>query len=295
MKVRMSYTILRPTLAALIALLLLAQVSAAQVETTRAETAQPQPKLPVTKAWKDLKAFRVCGDPTNPPFSDSTRQGFENKLAELIARELGDSVVYVWWPQRRGFVRNTLNAAVCDVIMGVPAQYDLTLATKPYYRSTYYIVSRADRHIDITSLNDPAIKRLRIGVNTIGDNYTNTPPSEALAARGISNVKGYSTFYGEEHHPRDIIDGVVKGEVDIALVWGPVAGYYAKQSPVPLKLVALPDSDSTGLPFAYDVAIGVRRSDRELKERLDEILERKRDAVQQLLREYNFPTVPPHP
>ncbi|HEX6535736.1 MAG TPA: substrate-binding domain-containing protein [Gemmatimonadaceae bacterium] len=258
---------------------------------TTTQIGVPEGTIPTTKAWRDLKMFRVCGDPDNMPFSNSKQQGFENRIASLIATALGDSLVYLWWPHRRGFVRSTLRSAECDVIMGVPTGFDPALETKPYYSSTYYVVSRADRHIDVRSLDDPAIKKLKIGVNIIGYDYTNTPPAEALAARGISNLKGYSTFYGEEHQPRDIIDGVVNGEVDIALVWGPLAGYFAKHSPVPLKLVALPDSDSTGLPFAYDMAIGVRHADRELKTKLDSILEAKRDEIQAILREYNVPTV----
>lgn len=276
----------------LLVLPLMPRTGAAQADTSSPQLGIREGALPVTKAWRDLKAFRVCGDPDNLPFSNSKQQGFENRIATLLAKELGDSVVYLWWPHRRGFVRSTLRAAECDVIMGVPKGFDPALETKPYYRSTYYVVSRADRHIDVTTLSDSSIKNLKIGVNIIGYDYTNTPPAEALAARGIyKNLKGYSTFYGEEHQPRDIIDGVVKGEVDIALVWGPLAGYYAKQSTVPLKLVALPDSDSTGLPFAYDMAIGVRHADRELRDTLDSILARKHDEVQAILREYNVPTV----
>lgn len=251
----------------------------------------PEGAIPTTKAWRDLKMLRVCGDPDNLPFSNSAQEGFENRIATVIAKALGDSLVYLWWPHRRGFVRSTLRSAECDVIMGVPTGFDPALETKPYYRSTYYVVSRTDRKIDVRSLDDPAIKTLKIGVNIIGYDYTNTPPAEALAARGISHLKGYSTFYGEENQPRDIIDGVVKGEVDIALVWGPLAGYYAKRSPVPLKLVALPDSDATGLPFAYGMAIGVRHADRELRDTLDSILAAKQDEIQAILREYNVPMV----
>lgn len=276
----------------LLALPSLPGTGVAQADSGSPRLGIPEGAVPVTKAWRDLKALRVCGDPDNLPFSDSKQQGFENRIAALIAKELGDSVTYLWWPSRRGFVRNTLGAVECDVIMGVPKGFDPALETKAYYRSTYYIVSRADRHIDLTTLSDSSIKNYKIGVNIIGYDYTNTPPAEALAARGISKgLKGYSTFYGEEHQPGDIIDGVVKGEVDIALVWGPLAGYFAKRAPVPLKLVALPDTDATGLPFAYDMAIGVRHADRELRDTLDTILSRKHDEIQAILREYNVPTV----
>lgn len=248
--------------------------------------------FPVVKAWKDFKMLRVCGDPDNMPFSNQEKQGFENKIATVVANALGDSVTYVWWPHRRGFVRNTLSSSQCDVIMGVPAGFDLALETAPYYRSTYYIVTRADRHLDITSLDDPRLKNMKIGVNTIGEDYTNTPPAQALSAHGITkNVTGYSTFYDPDTKPQDIIQGVVKGDIDVALVWGPLAGYFAKQSSVPLTLVPLPDTDRSGLPFAYDVAIGVRHSDRDLQETLDSVLVQKKDAIDQILREYGVPTL----
>jgi quinoprotein dehydrogenase-associated probable ABC transporter substrate-binding protein len=254
----------------------------------------PEGAKPMTQAWKTIKAFRVCGDPDNLPFSNTQRQGFENKIAALLAKQMGDSVTYLWWPHRRGFVRSTLSAEECDVIMGVPTNFDPALETKPYYRSTYYIVSRADRHIGIKSLDDPALKNMKIGVNIIGYDYTNTPPAEALAARGISkNIKGYSTFYNGENKPSDIINAVVKGDVDVALVWGPLAGYYAKASPVPLTLVALPDTDSaTKIPFAYSMAIGVRHADRELKDTLNGILERVHPEILAILHEYHVPTIP---
>ncbi|MGH7625655.1 MAG: quinoprotein dehydrogenase-associated putative ABC transporter substrate-binding protein [Gemmatimonadaceae bacterium] len=249
--------------------------------------------LPVVDAWRTIHALRVCGDPDNMPFSDSLRQGFEDKIADVIAKALGDSVTYIWWPHRRGFIRSTLSARMCDVVMGLPTGYDPVLETKPYYRSTYYVVSREDRHIMISSLDDPALRALKIGVNLIGEDYTNTPPSEALGARGMAkNVHGYSTFYDPENSPNDIMNAVVNGKVDVALVWGPLAGYYAKLSPVPLRLTALPDSDSTGLQLAYGVALGVRHTDREFRDKLNEVLEQKRGEIQQILHEFNVPMLP---
>ena len=236
--------------------------------------------------------LRVCADPDNMPFSNARREGFENKLADLIARELGDTVSYTWWPQRRGFIRNTLRSRRCDVVMGAPAGYELVSSTKPYYRSTYYIVTRADRKLNIKSLDDPKLKGLKIGVNVIGEDYTNPPPAHALGARGIVVAKGYDTFYTLEKRPRDIIDAVVKGEIDVAIVWGPLGGYYVKNSPVPLTLTPLPETDRTGYPFAFNVALGVRRQDKELKAQLEQILERKRPEIEKILREYNVPTLP---
>jgi len=270
-------------------------VAGAQGEKPKTQAAERSAEFPITQAWKDFKMLRVCGDPDNMPFSDRKEQGFENKIAQVLAGALGDSVVYTWWPHRRGFVRNTLSASECDVVMGVPAGYDPVLTTNPYYRSTYYFVTRADRHLDITSLDDPRLKTLKIGVGLIGDDYTNTPPAQALGSHGVTqNVRGFSLFYDEDTHPQDIVNAVADGTIDVALVWGPVAGYFAKESPVPLSLTALPDSDSvSGQRFAYDVAIGVRHSDREFRATLDSLLTEKRDTIQGILRTYNVPTLAP--
>src|SRR5262249_37704520 len=145
--------------------------------------------------------LQVCADPNNLPFSDTQEQGFENKLATLVAAELGKTVSYTWWAQRRGFIRNTLKAKDCDVMIGVPVGYDLVEATRPYYRSTYVFVSRSDRDLDISSLTDERLRQLSIGVHLIGDDGSNTPPADALAHRGITgNVKGYM-IYGDYRRP----------------------------------------------------------------------------------------------
>jgi quinoprotein dehydrogenase-associated probable ABC transporter substrate-binding protein len=228
------------------------------------------------------------------PVSDQQRQGFENKIAALLASELGDSLSFVWWPTRRGFVRMTLGAGHCDIIMGVPMGYDLVLETTPYYRSAYVAVTRQDRHLRIASIDDTLLKSMTIGVNTMGDNYENPPPAHALGARGINqHIVGFTTFYNDEHRPGDIIDAVAKGNIDVALVWGPLAGYYAKRSPVPLDITALPDTDrATGFPFAYDVAVGVRRADRGLRDTLIEVLNRRRAAITAILHDYGVPLLP---
>ena len=265
----------------------------AQGEKGKSPSTEQSTDFPVTQAWKDFKMLRVCGDPDNMPFSDKRAEGFENKIADVIGGALGDSVVYTWWPHRRGFVRNTLSAGECDVVMGVPAGYDPVATTNPYYRSTYYIVTRSDRHLDIQSLDDERLKTMKVGVGLIGDDYTNTPPAQALASHGITkNVRGFSLFYDEDTHPQDIVNAVANGTIDVALVWGPVAGYFAKESSVPLTLKALPDSDSaSGVLFAYNMAIGVRHSDRDLKAVLDSVLTQKRNTIQGILRAYNVPTL----
>jgi mxaJ protein len=256
-------------------------------------TNAPTVLLSPDSMWKQKHNLRVCADPENMPFTDRSLEGFDNKIADLIAHELGDSVSYAWWPSRRGYLRNTLNAGTCDLVIGVPVGFDPVATTKPYYRSTYYIVSRTDKKLDINSLDDPRLKKLRIGVNLLGEDYTNTPPAHALSAHGINGagVVGFSGFYDQEHHPGEIIDSLAKGNIDVALVWGPVAGYFAKKSGVPMTLTPLPDSDSVDLPFAYSVAIGTRRSDRELRSLVDDILVRKKPEIDKILMEYNVPTL----
>jgi mxaJ protein len=140
--------------------------------------------------------LRVCADPNNLPYSNDRREGFENRLAELVARDLGrDGVHYTWWAQRRGFLRNTLNVAACDVVMGIPSSADAVLTTRPYYQSSYAFVSRADRHLALASLDDPQLRRMRIGVQLVGDDGANSPPAHALSRRGIiRNVVGFSVY-----------------------------------------------------------------------------------------------------
>ena len=256
-------------------------------------TGEPMILLSPDSMWKQKHNLRVCADPQNMPFSNKKREGFDNKIADVIARELGDSVSYAWWPSRRGYLRNTLSAGTCDLVIGVPIGFDPVATSKPYYRSTYYIVSRADKKLGITSLDDARLKKLRVGVNLLDGDYTNTPPAHALGAHGIMGigVVGFPGFYDDEHQPGEIVDSLAKGNIDVALVWGPIAGWFAKKSGVSMTLTALPDSDSADLPFAYSVAIGTRRSDRELRTLIDEILVRKKPEIDKILMEYNVPTV----
>jgi mxaJ protein len=239
--------------------------------------------------------FRVCADPNNLPFSNHTQQGFENKIAELLARERGQQVVYTWWPQRRGFLRSTLQAGVCDVVMGVPAGYEPVLTTPPYYRSTYAFVSRKSANPPISSFDDPLLRTLKIGVHLIGDDYANSPPAHLLSSKGIvANVVGYSIYgdYAEDSPPGKIIAAVASRDIDVAIVWGPIAGYFAKRQTEPLSVIPVPsDVSSPTLPFAYNIAVGVRRGDEALKTQLAELLHRKAPEIARILGDYGIPTV----
>lgn len=240
--------------------------------------------------------LRVCADPNNLPFSNRRGEGFENRIAQLVARDLGTSVEYTWWAQRRGFVRNTLKAGKCDVIAGVPTSFELTATTQPYYRSTYVFVTRRDRRLDIASFDDPRLRRLKVGVQLIGDDGANSPPAHALANRGIvENIAGFPVYgdYALDSPSRAIVDAVAAGRIDVAVVWGPTAGFFIKQLKVPLVAKPVsPEIDLPYLPFVFDMSMGVRREDVALRERLDAILEKRAPEIGAILREYGVVVVP---
>ncbi|HEX8621491.1 MAG TPA: substrate-binding domain-containing protein [Allosphingosinicella sp.] len=241
------------------------------------------------------RELRVCADPNNLPFSNAAAQGFENKLAELIAADLDADLRYTWWAQRRGNVRETLKAGRCDVIPGVAAGLETLATTRPYYRSTYVAVTRADRNLAIASFDDPRLRHLRIGVQMIGDDFANTPPAHALARRGLTgNVRGYMVYgdYRSAEPQAAIVRAVAAGEVDVAFVWGPVAGYFSRRQPVPLRLTALPAEDgAAAMPMAFAVSMGVRHGDSGLRSRLERSLERRAPQIERLLAGYAVPRV----
>jgi len=242
------------------------------------------------------QSLRVCADPNNLPFSNRQRQGFENELADLVARDLHATVRYTWWPQRRGFIRRTLNAGHCDLMVGVPTTLDLLLTTEPYYRSTYVFVYRRDRNLRIRSLDDSALRKLKIGVQLVGDDYANTPPVHALSRRGIvGNLVGYSVFgdYSQPNPPARIIDGVSAGDVDLAIAWGPLAGFFAKRSLVPLEIVPVsPAVDPPTLRFTFDISLAVRPDDENRKRQLEAVLERRKKEIARILADFGVPVIP---
>ena len=251
--------------------------------------------LACTACQSTARPIRVCADPNNLPFSDQAGTGFENALAELLARDRGTRVEYTWWAQRRGFMRNTLNAGVCDVVMGVPADFAPALTTRPYYRSSYVFAARLDRVPRLASLDDPRLAQLRVGVQMIGDDFANTPPAHALAKRGlIGNVVGYSVYgdYSQPHPLSAIVSAVDRGEIDAALVWGPPAGYFARFSRYALALTPVsPEGDTASLPFVFDISMGVRRGDAALKAELDDFIVRRRAGIDRILDGFGVPRV----
>jgi mxaJ protein len=239
------------------------------------------------------RELRVCADPNNLPFSNDRLEGFENKIVAVVAHELGAVPTYTWWAQRRGFIRNTLKSGACDLVPGTPSRMEMLRTTAPYYRSSYVFVTRADAPV-IRSLDDPMLRELKIGVQLIGDDGSNTPPAHALAQRGITqNVRGYSVYgdYREESPPARIIAAVARGEIDAAIVWGPLAGYFAHRQPVPLRLAAVEPQTDAGLPMAFDIAMGVRKEDSALHDQIDTALVHRRAEINAILRDYRVPLV----
>jgi mxaJ protein len=239
------------------------------------------------------RVLRVCADPNNLPFTNERGEGFENRIADIVAQELGARVEYTWHAQRRGFIRETLRAEACDVLAGVPTSFDLALTTRPYYRSSYVFVYRSDSGLDIRSFDDPRLRTLQVGVQVIGDDYANAPPAHALGNRGIvNNIVGFSVYgdYSHESPPAWIMDAVVGGSIDVAIVWGPLAGWYARRHSLPVELVPVePQIDLPFLPFVFDIGMGVRHGETDFKDELDGALERRSADIDAVLDQYGVP------
>jgi mxaJ protein len=241
------------------------------------------------------RGLRVCADPNNLPFSNQQQQGFENAIAAVIAEALHAELTYTWWAERRGFIRNTLNAGRCDLIAGVPAKLERLRTTTPYYRSSYVFATRREDGLDIASLDDPQLARLKVGVQIVGDDGANTPPVHALNRRGIvDNLRGYSLYgdYGRPDPAAAIMDALKRGEIDVAVVWGPFAGYYARRHP---NLIAMhpvsPSLDPPGLPMTFAIAMGVRKGDDALYRDVEAALTSQRHRIESILDRFGVPRV----
>jgi mxaJ protein len=252
--------------------------------------------LPLVFVAGAERVLRVCADPNNLPFSNAREQGFENRIARLVAGAMGARLDYTWHAQRRGFIRNTLGAGTCDAIIGIPHNLEAVDTTRPYYRSTHVFVTRAGDGLTVRSMDDPRLARLRIGVHVVGDDYASLPPLQALGRRGlVHNVSGYSLYgnYADPDPPARVIEAVAKGDVDVAIVWGPLGGYFAARQNVRLQVSQVTsETDGPGLPFSYDISIGVRKGDRRLRQELQDVLDRRRSAIEAILRAYHVPLKP---
>jgi quinoprotein dehydrogenase-associated probable ABC transporter substrate-binding protein len=254
---------------------------------------------PLSLAAEQKSVLRVCADPNNLPFSNRAGQGFENKIAEVLAKDLGWKLEYTWFPQRMGFIRNTLRAREgeegykCDLVMGVPAGYELTATTPPYYRSVWamvYVKGRGLEDIktpeDLIKLDPEKLKSLKLGV------FAQTPPVDWLLKNKLfDQAITYTRQSADpEEYPGQIIErDLATGKVDAAFVWGPIAGYFAKKSSVPMNVA--PFSPDDEIQFDYPIAMGVRRGEKEWKEKIESLIERNRGEIQNILNAYNVPLV----
>jgi mxaJ protein len=236
----------------------------------------------------------VCADPNDLPFSNEAQQGFENKIAQLIAVDLHHPLRYVWWSQRRGFVRKTLSAGQCDLWLGVAHGMQQVVSTSPYYRSTYVFVTRQSDGLTDLTLDDPRLRSRLIGVQMLGAESNNTPPAHALAERGIiSNVRGFMV-YGDVARASPgagILDALVRRQIDIALVWGPQAGFYASHSPVTLQVQPVTPAADPNAPMTYEISMAVR-VDGPLRSLIEATLETEAPRIHAILDEYGVPQLP---
>jgi quinoprotein dehydrogenase-associated probable ABC transporter substrate-binding protein len=238
-----------------------------------------------------VSVLRVCADPAGLPLSNEAGDGFENRLAALVARQLGARLEFTWWAERRGFLRNTLDAGTCDVVMSVPVGLDAVRTTKPYYRSTFAFVSRADHRLsDLRSIDDPRLGSLRIGVPLAGDDGANPAPVHALARRGIvDGIRGFPLYREIGRRLPAAADALARSEIDVAILWGPVAGWAGKQSVTPLVVTPVAEESDGERPFAFSMAMGVREGDVALAHRLDTVIAASRQAMTAILREAGVP------
>ena len=256
--------------------------------------------LAALSAPAGAKAFKVCADPNNPPLSDQNGGGLENKIAGMFAAELGQKLEYTWFPQRLGFIRNTLKAQLpdseeykCDVVMGVPAGYELTATTQPYYRSTYALVYRKGKGLDEVKAPEdidklPADQKAKLRIAMFdGAPGTTWILNHGLVGQGIP----YQTMTGDAStNTAQVLERDFKEDkIDMVITWGPIAGYLATKAPA--DLVVIPLKSEKGLKFDFAMAMGVRVPDKARKQQLDELIQKNADKIQALVQEYKIPLV----
>lgn len=262
-------------------LLLVANVQAEDVYTS-SRGGEPQ-------RVDDGTEFKVCADQDNMPYSNSKMEGFENKIAEVLANDLGKKLTYQFWYDRMGFLRNTLNAKRCDVVMGTTSDYDALRTSKPYYRSGHVFVYKKDSGYKITNWDSPDLKKARIGI--VGQ----SPATIPLDAHGLMpNARPYRMQRDLNLPPSYLVDDLLKDEIDVAVLWGPIGGYYAKQSKVPLEVVLIPEYETVNAKGKeyWNISIGVRKADKERMALIQGALDRNKDKINQILDEYGIPHVP---
>ena len=251
-----------------------------------AAKAQVQDGTDLSIELVDPKVLRVCADPRNLPFSNEKGEGFENKLAELFAEKLQKKLDYVYFPQATGFVRMTLGAHRCDVIMGFPQGDELVQGTNPYYRTAYALVAKTGSGLeDVASLGDERLKGKHLGI------VAGTPPATNMATNGLmSNAKPYPLMIDTriDSSAAAMIQDLTAGVIDAGVLWGPMAGYYAKQSNPPLHVTPLV-KETSGPRLAYRIGMGVRPGDQNWKRLLNRLIQENQPAINKILLDYGVP------
>jgi quinoprotein dehydrogenase-associated probable ABC transporter substrate-binding protein len=241
------------------------------------------------------RVLAVCSDPANLPYSNERQEGFENRIASLIAQDLHAEVRYTWNSQRRSFLRRTLKAGECDVVMGMPMGLQGVAQTRPYYASSYAFVSARSRHLNLHSFDDPVLRGLKIGLPALSADGANPPPTMALAKRGLADhVVGFSVWGNEsdETPQSHIVDAVAAGDIDVAVVWGPFAGYFAQRYGDQLEVTPVDDDPlQPGIPFRFALALSVRPADEALRDELQAVLDKRQPEIEALLKDYGIPLV----
>jgi mxaJ protein len=236
----------------------------------------------------------VCAERNNLPFSNHRLEGFENRIAEILAKELGAKLAYVWQPQPRTAIRDALiQTGECDLLMGIPDGQEDYLTTLAYYRTTYVFVFREDSPFEVRSFDDPVLHELTIGVQIPGGQDVG-PATYALLQRGlIENQVSFAPDLRGPHPLAPVVEAVAQGEVDVAVAWGPVAGYFAARQPVALEVVPVtPEIDLPFLPMVHSISIGLRQGEESLRDMLNEALEKRWDEIQAVLEAYDVPLLP---
>jgi len=233
------------------------------------------------------EVLRVCADPDNMPFSNAKGEGFENKLAELIAERLGDKLEYTWFPESTGYVPYTMGREACDLVMGYAQGTGLIEDTNPYYYTSYVLITREDNEAlkDVETLSDPRLKRKRIGL------FARTPPASILTMHGLtSDAKPFESVAGESQAEaaKTMIAEIASGELDAGLLWGPVGGYYAQRAEVPLRVTPLV-KESAGPTTFYGITMGVRPDEPKFKHEINKVLAENQHNINVILQGYNVP------
>jgi quinoprotein dehydrogenase-associated probable ABC transporter substrate-binding protein len=233
----------------------------------------------------DRSELKICADPNNLPFSNEKKEGFENKIAELLGAELGLKVDYVWFPQVIGFARNTLRARLCDLVLGTVAGDDTMQTTNPYYFTTHVILYRSDKGLAFEGPQDPRLATLRLGV------VAGTPPADLLARYDLmAHTKPYALMVDTrfESPTREMVHEIVDGTIDVGFLWGPIAGYYRKHDALPLTLVPL-KSEPGASRMQYHIAMGVRANEPEWRRRINAAILKRQAEITAILQDYGVP------